>query len=49
VRVETVVCRDTDVCWLWQPELDGIEAARDLVGGPWDTVNLHPRDWFIRF
>jgi hypothetical protein len=24
-RVQTFVCADLDVRWLWQPELDGIE------------------------
>ncbi len=48
-RIETIVCWDYDVEWLWDPALDGIEggeiAESPLIG----AVNLHPRDWFHAF
>jgi hypothetical protein len=48
-RIETLVCQDIDVCWLWQPELDGIEDGDDPVAKLMRSANLHPRDWFTPF
>jgi hypothetical protein len=48
-RVEELICWDLDVCWLWQPDLDGIEddqGAEHMLVKP---VNLHPRAWFEAF
>jgi hypothetical protein len=47
-RVETIICWDLDVCWLWDVELDGIEAD-ELASSEVRAVNLHPRDWFGAF
>jgi hypothetical protein len=39
---------DTDVDFLWNPALDGIENDTDLQQS-FRIVNLHPRDWFKSF
>ena len=39
---------DTDVDFLWNPALDGIEDDTDLQHS-FRIVNLHPRDWFRLF
>ena len=46
-RIEDIVCWDFDVAFLWDPDMDGIEA--DDGNEFFRTVNLHPRDWFEPF
>ena len=48
-RIETIVCWDYDVEWLWDPELDGIESGEAAESPLIGAVNLHPRDWFHAF
>jgi len=48
-RVETVICWDLDVCWLWDADLDGIESDDQTSSPQVGGVNLHPRDWFEAF
>jgi hypothetical protein len=39
---------DTDVDFLWNPALDGIEDDADLQQS-FRIINLHPKDWFKPF
>jgi hypothetical protein len=48
-RIETIVCWDTDVCLLWQADLDGIEADEAAGFAHVGAVNLHPKNWFEPF
>ena len=48
-RVETIICADIDVPWLWQPEMDGIESGDGITALLMRPVNPHPRDWFTAF
>ena len=48
-RIQTIICWDLDIDWLWEPDLDGIESDEVAQGPLLRVVNLHPRDWFSPF